>query len=202
MQCSLCQNDFKTGSFYQHKKTCGIDATPESVELEFKCEKCPYISKYKHALKRHTRTCQKVKTVQYQCNKCDKSFTSKFNYTRHTTDVHSKKAPEKVIQCQECGMDFREIRSMKRHLKNKHSLVKKENYTTIESPIGFAHFVDQTHENNESETVTKDTDIDSQSPYSCDKCEYTSEIKCNFERHIKSIHYSCDNHPDCYKNGF
>ena len=27
MQCSLCQSDFETGSFYQHKKTCGIDAT-------------------------------------------------------------------------------------------------------------------------------------------------------------------------------
>ena len=59
IRCNLCQNDFKAGSFYKHKAQCGKNIKPEVLEIEFKCDNCPYISQYKHALKRHG-----YKTVQ------------------------------------------------------------------------------------------------------------------------------------------
>ena len=67
-----------------------------------------------HMLSQHTD--EKLKP--FQCEKCDKGFSSKKMLKNHEFSVHLKSRPFKCRY--ECGMDYNDPSNMYQHEKRKH----------------------------------------------------------------------------------
>ena len=94
INCNICSQEFKSGSFYQHKKNCGVEPSNVEEKPELNCNKCDYVIKFQHNLKRHLLTCQKEKlkkVVNYACSVCEKLFkTNRIHDERHGYKILNK----------------------------------------------------------------------------------------------------------------
>ena len=60
-------------------------------EIQFKCDKCDYMSTSKTSLKRHVQTIHMAprETKRIKCKECDKKFNKTETFNRHMESVHS-----------------------------------------------------------------------------------------------------------------
>lgn len=101
-----------TGSRRLKKKPKVIDAAGE--EKRFKCESCPYATKYKHSLKTHMRTHSNERP--FECKACGKRFTSKSGFNAHMITHSVKQRPFECYLCRavlfyKCSL----VRHMRKH---------------------------------------------------------------------------------------
>jgi hypothetical protein len=99
-QCTLCNVVVKAENYSKHVKS------HETKSLKFPCGDCAYITHRKDLLSKHMKNLHEVKVSKakvtqllkvandkniYTCNKCDKTFSFKYNLTVHVKTVHGRK---------------------------------------------------------------------------------------------------------------
>ena len=101
---------FKSG-VWKHEKTCEIvDGSDNSEKLKIYCEQCGKSFYHQSYLVRHVKGHNGIK--DYQCNKCEKGFTSHPSLAQHIDVIHLGK---KSFVCNECGETFGRRATMKIH---------------------------------------------------------------------------------------
>lgn len=127
----------------------------------------------------------------FACSCCSKTFRRKFHLSRHEKIIHSE-VKECPFKCSECGMSFSLKHQLNRHLKSHSSLpIKLLECATCNKPFS------------KVELLRVHCAIEHQGPiaFSCDKCDYSTNIKKDYNRHKKRVHskklYCC---PLCSEN--
>ena len=85
VSCDQIISDEKT--LRKHMKSKHVH---RSIEKKWACTECDYSTDLICDYRRHFVTHSKVKA--YKCDTCGKSFTQKFNFTRHIKSVHTKES--------------------------------------------------------------------------------------------------------------
>ena len=102
----------------------------DNHELEFKCEKCNYLTNqkvnYEKHLKTEKHTMGKQKTrsdkKENKCNICNHTFSSQHTLKEHNLNIHTnKKEKEKEYKfyCKECNIGKTYETCYKRHINSK-----------------------------------------------------------------------------------
>ena len=82
------------------------NSNPSVQDLDYRCSKCPYVSKLKHNLKRHEGKCKGE--VSLTCEVCNKTFSTKFNLERHKMSHQSTGNSENnPFPCTMCDKTFK-----------------------------------------------------------------------------------------------
>ena len=113
--CTLCEEKFSTNrSLQDHMKTVHY---PDIKDV--KCEQCDFATQTRSRLWTHKLTYHTVKTkeIKYECEPCDKSYTTKEGYQAHLSTAHS----DVRHKCDICGSDFAQKTSLTFHKRMYHS---------------------------------------------------------------------------------
>lgn len=112
--CPKCYQPTSSDLLNYHLHNCC------DVDKPFKCDECPYRTKYKdklrnHIFNRHERP--KDAIGSYQCPNCSRKYFHKANLTRHQRLECGK---EPTMNCQYCPYITKHKSSLKSHFKYKH----------------------------------------------------------------------------------
>lgn len=134
----------------------------------------------------------------FKCQYCDKEFSKKSNWTRHTKTVHKRNSsgdlildnPREIFTCELCDKNFAAKRNLKRHINVVHLLhcnTKKYKcsrcrFETVYQSNLKRHFF-KTHEKNEAITETCLTLY-----FKCSKCTAKFKKERNLKYHQRKIH--------------
>ncbi|XP_066925806.1 zinc finger protein OZF-like [Clytia hemisphaerica] len=102
-----------------HESSVTVEIEPSSISQMQKpnkkdrclCEKCPKTFASKYHLQRHIKVVHD-KVKEFECKECGKYFALKSDLRRHTQSVHEGL---KSFQCVECGMAFGRTHHLKKH---------------------------------------------------------------------------------------
>jgi len=121
--CNECEyiTDRKQ-NFRRHLKTkkhldCECDCDNEKILNEYRCDNCHFVSNDENALIKHKENqCLKVVSIsEFKCMTCNKTFKSKFNYTRHiNSEIHNTKE----YKCKQCDKIYKTNWSLMKHVRN------------------------------------------------------------------------------------
>ena len=85
-----------------------------NIERKVECASCDKIFQYESELKVHVKRMH-LKIMDFCCDNCGKSFSSKSNLNDHLS-TH----PENKFPCHMCGMKLSRKRTLIKHMKNIH----------------------------------------------------------------------------------
>ncbi|KAJ8911268.1 hypothetical protein NQ315_015271 [Exocentrus adspersus] len=89
--------------------------------LQFKCDKCDFVSKWKSSLYHHEWLHNEDERPVYQCSYCIYKTTHRKHLMRHNTR-HKKPEDKVVYKCQYCRFKTNNINYFKAHNKTKHDV--------------------------------------------------------------------------------
>ena len=81
---------------------------------EYQCDKCNKTFSLIQNLKRHISTIHEVTAKMFQCTLCEKSFSRKYELMMHINGAHEK---IKKFQCDVCSKGFARKDVFKDHIK-------------------------------------------------------------------------------------
>ena len=150
-----------------------------------KCDKCPYETKYKAKLERHTKGVH-LKIKDHQCEFCSTSYSSKFNLAQHIERVHAK-IRRKV--CKVCGKDFFDSSDLNQHVAAVHLMIKhrcdkcEKSFTRSENlskHVKFAH----------SQKISNVIEVPPQiiKDHVCEECNVPFSDPSTLKSHIGEVH--------------
>ena len=230
--CVLCQKNFDTTELLilhlleHHKRidffcvTCGLFFESEKYKIEhmkncseqFKCPLCTYNGLAGSRFKDHIRS---IHWNLYQCEECEKSFTSRDNYVIHVQKIHEEKdlsvkcdlcekifATQQIMRthiklvhkkiknfpCEICGLQTSNSTHLRMHIQNVHEKVK--NFQCDQCGMKFFNkYGHDKHFRNVHEKHTSKT-------HQCDKCEKSFWTPFQLNQHFDSVHnekkFQCD----------
>jgi len=113
--------------------------------------------------------------MSFQCDKCNKVFTTKSDLKRHIKHVHDK---IKDIKCDKCEYTCSTNTRLKLHIKSVHEKIK-------DFKCDKCHYMCST--NGDLKQHIKQVH-DKIKNFKCDVCSYTCSTKDNLRQHIKQVH--------------
>ena len=165
--CQICSETFKTKEqLSRHKLT-----HPE-LEVPFTCKYCSKPFGSVGLMNVHINTIHKAK--QFQCDQCQKMFTSASSVIKHKSGVHSR---VKAHSCEFCGKMFTQKGSMVYHMKVHNDVKKKESFKCDVCDMDFfrANLLNIHSKTHRAEKNFK-----------CGKCEYSGKTRQYLQKHEKS----------------
>ena len=182
--CDICEKSLTTNANLKYHKDRmhfgGIKKT-ENVEKSFKCDMCEFSTKYKSSLEFHLKTHDK--TVLSECDICHVKVK---RLDLHKKRIHQDSDIPGSFKCSHCDYCGNKESDLRAHIQRVHSISQChqcdicdkqfKNLLTLKSHIRLIHEV-------------------SNKSFKCDKCEYTSKSKQNFEQHQithENRTYQCD----------
>ena len=146
--------------------------------VRYNCDKCEKSFSRKFDLSDHVRVVHE--NIRHNCDKCEKSFTRKTNLNEHIQAVHENVR----YSCDGCEDSFSQKKNLNEHLRNVHENVR-YSCNICEKSFSLKNYL-RKHIRNVHENVR----------HSCDKCEKSFAWKTNLNEHLRIVHenvrYSCD----------
>ena len=168
-ECNVCNKIFYTkANLKQHEKAL------HKINVEkLKCNICTFETVYTSALKVHMKSIH-LNLRPHQCDKCDRTFRSKYFLQSHLTLVHANKK-ERNFQCNVCSKSFSLKGNMIAHVKRIH-----ENEKNKECTHCLAKFKSNTELEHHLFTHT------SKRPLHCEYCDKGFILKKSLSAHLKT----------------
>ena len=136
LKCDECEKKFSNPNSLQvHINTChkgqraicqycskevsylkGHIAQHHEQEKKFSCNKCEKSFQSKYLLRRHSEVVHEG-LKNYKCDKCSKTFSDAGNMRKHIACVHENLKP---YQCDDCGKAYGQSNDLRRHIKKFH----------------------------------------------------------------------------------
>jgi len=160
---------------------------PISLNGLFACEVCDKKFSKLDVLKKHAKS-----HITCPCTVCNQVFRDKLTLTKHQIEVHTL---DKVFQCPQCDKGFKELRTLRLHLKIHNSEYPEQ--------CGVCKKVFRTKWQLKQHLM----DHGGERPYPCPECSFTCKTKQQLNEHRRKHSgekaYSC---PQCgtrftYRNG-
>ena len=148
------------------------DVTEEPKKKHpFQCDICDKLFSSKSNLKKHIDTIH-LKLKSHKCEECGKTFNQKGNLKYHVNSVHLKIKPYK---CEECWKTFGSEQDLKRHKDAVH--LKLKPFKCDECGISFA---------TEGNLKTHINQV--HHPYKCKYCEELFDDQDSLDGHVSLVH--------------
>jgi len=168
----------------------------------YNCPMCDYNGQVKYYLKKHILRCHPNNNelmLNFICPFCHSQFEGLTNYHQHCLKEHSELLPK--ANCNICFKEFASNKSANIHKKVAH-----ENYRIscpecekeVTSKQGLLQHIQKTHRGDSLIAVkqTKSINIktafsvdgEANKQFSCSGCDYSSPIKQNVKKHVKTVH--------------
>ena len=194
--CEHCSKEFKTKTFLKrHIERLHSNTSP----WKFPCALCSMgRCNSEEALQKHMLECHSG--LKYQCEKCDKSFTSPHARSQHERNQHE----EKTLQCDQCDMRFVLGSKLRAHIKKTHQKIKNQicphcGEAFEAYSVAFKAHVNRHTENRQfgCETCGKSFLVEGHLkshkklhtlPYFCDKCDSRFGSTLALKEHTRIVH--------------
>ena len=108
-----------TGKRYSTKNGVETHIISPHENIKFDCNICNKTFTTKGALRYHQETIHEGKRPSLNCPLCDKIFNEKSRLKRHIDNVHEKLKP---FSCDLCDMSFAQNGQLKTHKRGKHRM--------------------------------------------------------------------------------
>jgi DNA-directed RNA polymerase subunit RPC12/RpoP len=141
----------------------------------FQCNRCNDSFTTKYSLEIHVKIIHEKKR-DYVCNICEKNFSTSGNLTHHIASVHEN---QKNYQCSHCNNLFSKASSVETHIKTVHE--KKRDYVCIECNESF------TQSNNLTNHMER---VHDNGKYECEFCRHNKNSQIEY-CDIYGIHNIC-----------
>lgn len=170
--CNKCNKKFNSKtSLYRHSKICG---RKDNLQ-QFSCDMCDYKTDYKNHLPGHIQRKHSVGKPHFgKCSKCNKMRANLTKYSKLC------KACSNSLFCDHCGYRTYDKKYLINHVKKKHlfrdvslNLCKKcgKNYSIRSRHLEFCGV---------------------SSIFSCEQCDYETNLKANLKHHTRRMHLPRD----------
>ena len=157
--CDICNKQVKTKSQLARHKA--------SHEMVY-CDQCEFVCEGREKLTRHRH---QKHTDPVSCPVCQKVFTKKHHLKNHLA-LHG----DEVFNCDQCGMTYKSLASLRGHIKVAHN--------SEEVSCEFCGKIFATYHRYNRHKLVSHTNVRS---YECPKCEYKGSTKyylqCHMEKH-------------------
>ncbi|XP_033208778.1 zinc finger protein 778-like [Belonocnema kinseyi] len=152
-------------------------------QTQFICNFCEYTSNTKSSLAKHITShhtpMSKTRQKMHSCNKCSRSYTSLGGLTRHRRLSHAKVKPQFI--CDFCGYKSNQKGNLSKHITALHLQTSKQRHYCTDCPRSYTWLSALTrHIRLEHASVTPH--------FSCDFCEYETNLKSSLSKHIGIRH--------------
>ena len=156
------------------------------------CTFCLKICKDNHARRTHEENVHSNKSKRFQCDDCEKDFTSKSALNYHKTACHINSVTK--LTCDLCGSQFLRKYELNRHIKSIHEISEENSeYECDQCNIKFTrkdnkyrHDQEQHFANNAN--VDYVSDLASLSTFECSECDKIFRRESELKRHVNSVH--------------
>lgn len=200
VQCQICKKKYKSPySLYSHRRYfCGDGSF-------LSCDHCSYTTKAKGNLIRHMSTIHELTRLLYECQNCNKAYSSKASFSNHL-----RLRCNKIRKCSFCDQEIPDGLTYRDHYltcPNRHILYCDYcDYSTkyksvLSRHISTYHNIDETavefHECLKCRKTYKskaalnrhlNLECNKEPCFFCKKCNYSTKFKHNLARHVKIKH--------------
>ncbi len=185
------QHDPHVASQQPQSAHCADDADTPSMSATsvsphgglYQCVACNKMYKKLSGLQKHMTTHTARGSEELQCNKCDKTFTSRHRYVRHSSKFHGVPTISKQYKCVVCDKVLCGMKSLSVHLRSHHRPYQCKHCPKVFDKLKKLKAHLQTHVKNE----------DRPHPcLDCSKAYFTAkELACHMRSHSGEKPYKC-----------
>ena len=144
----------------------------------YKCDQCPFSTKYDKNLKRHVKSAHE----ETQAISCE--------LQKHKRQVHAENPTKKVgkitnYKCGRCNFSTKYNYNLKIHLNTVHERI--HNYSCAK--CDFKTSIKNNLKNHVRAVHDKICD------FACEKCSYKTSLQAYLQKHVKAVHNNIRDHP-------